>query len=420
MKKQNNQKKVIMIIIYALAFGFILSLQSIKISTQQTPELVPVPSVGLKAVWLNSEGYNETILVINETITHFTVEMYNSSMLLDITTVSKYVWKNHSYEWGIYDYGWPCWIDVTNLSLLDPVALGPETLTVVDKANITIGLGNFEVWKVNATDGRSYWYETGNGLLIAYMFGSNPADFHYLESTNANFEHEPTTTTVSSSETSTIITTETSYPSVTNSVPETTTSIETTPPSTIPSEETTEYSKTSEQTETTPIPETTTVTTEPIVPETSQPPKYTSETPTCRDILPPEVEITGIENKGIYSDIITIGVTITDESPIVKVEITINNGDIDETDKINIAIDAGVWKGVYDLDTTDFPDETYLVTIMVIDACNNVKTIHLDITIDNGDASGTAPSISPGFDLISVFWALGIISIVIWRWQRRG
>ena len=131
---------------------------------------------------------------------------------------------------------------------------------------------------------------------------------------------------------------------------------------------------------------------------------------------PPDVSITGINDGDTYSGSIKIGVSVTDESDIVNATIQIKNGVIDETYEIDLVLAAGTWTGSYDLDTTAFPDETYDVTIRVYDVCDNVRTIWLDISINNNKISTTneelettseelettttkAPSITPGFEI---------------------
>ena len=110
--------------------------------------------------------------------------------------------------------------------------------------------------------------------------------------------------------------------------------------------------------------------------------------PICED-NPPDVTITGIEDSGTYSGTITIEVSATDESDIVNATIQIKYGVIDETYDIDLDLAAGTWTGSYDLDTTAFPDETYDVSIRVYDVCDNVKTIRLDITINNDNEPDT-------------------------------
>ena len=75
---------------------------------------------------------------------------------------------------------------------------------------------------------------------------------------------------------------------------------------------------------------------------TSYTSSYSSTTETSEEIIttetpcegnPPEVTITGIEDEGTYSGRVTIEVSATDESDIVKAEITIKDGDFDETEE---------------------------------------------------------------------------------------
>lgn len=380
MKLITDRAKILAVIV-TLSLGLILSFQAIRMNTEAISQSVPVPSVGLRAVWLNDKGTNETILVTGENSTHYFVEMYGDGISLGVMDISKSVYINHSYSWSYFpDFGWPCWINVTDLNLFDQILLGPESFTIVDKAVITIDLGSFEVWMANASlDDRSYLYETGTGLLIAYMFGSGTTtDFHFLDSTNAQFG-QPTQTTDSS--TTGIWTTE--YP--------TTTEIGTT-----------EYTETTVAW----------TTEEPATTETGPFPSLCEEDP-------PEVSITGIEDDGTYSGTITIEFSVTDENEIEKVEININNGDIDETDEIDLDLIIGTWTGSYDLDTTDFPDGTYDVTIKVYDTCDNVKTLRLDVTFENGITSGKIPDVTPGFEGISAFLSLGAIVAVLWRRRRR-
>ncbi|MFX1285675.1 MAG: Ig-like domain repeat protein [Promethearchaeota archaeon] len=139
----------------------------------------------------------------------------------------------------------------------------------------------------------------------------------------------------------------------------------------------------------------------------------------CDDNDPPEVEIKGIEDEETYSGTITIEVTVTDESDIDKATIEIEDGDISEKDEIDLDLKAGTWTGSYDLDTTDFPDDTYDITIEVYDECDNVKRIRLDVTFDNGITTGEGPSPTPGFEGISVFLSLGTIAAVLCQQRRK-
>ncbi|MFX1548213.1 MAG: ABC transporter substrate-binding protein [Promethearchaeota archaeon] len=139
---------------------------------------------------------------------------------------------------------------------------------------------------------------------------------------------------------------------------------------------------------------------------------------------PPIVSITGIEYYGTYSGIITIDFSVTDESLITKAEVTIKGGEIEETDTIILNLISGKWVGSYNIDTTDFPNDIYRVTIRIYDACDNIQTIRYDVTFSNDfteESTGTVeiPSLSPGFDNISVFLSLGVITIVILRRQRK-
>ncbi len=166
-----------------------------------------------------------------------------------------------------------------------------------------------------------------------------------------------------------------------------------------------------------------------VITETTALPETSEIPPIICESNPPEVTITGIEDDGTYSGTITIEVSVKDESVIVKAEITIKDGDIDETEDIDLDLTAGTWTGSYELDTTNFPDDTYRITIRVYDACENVKTIRLDITFDNGitesssetgtEGTGEIPTISPGFENFSVILSLGTITIVIWRRRRK-
>ncbi|MFX0207730.1 MAG: ABC transporter substrate-binding protein [Candidatus Hodarchaeota archaeon] len=140
---------------------------------------------------------------------------------------------------------------------------------------------------------------------------------------------------------------------------------------------------------------------------------------------PPEVTITGIEDEGTYSGIVTVDISATDESNIMKTEITIKGGDIDETETMYLDLTAGMWVGEFKIDTKDFPDDTYMITIRVFDACENVKTIRLDVSFDNAiEQSSTeigtqeVPIITSGFEIFSGIMGLGMVLIIIWRRRR--
>ena len=152
-------------------------------------------------------------------------------------------------------------------------------------------------------------------------------------------------------------------------------------------------------------------------PETSEPePEPETSVPIiiiCEDD-PPEVTITGIEDEETYSGTVTIEVSITDENDIDKATININNGDIDETEEIDLDLAAGTWTGEYDLDTTDFPDGTYKIRIKVYDVCENVETIRLEVTFDNG----TEGDLTPGFEGITTVMGLGAIVAAFLRRQK--
>ncbi|UCG03471.1 MAG: hypothetical protein JSW11_05645 [Candidatus Heimdallarchaeota archaeon] len=152
----------------------------------------------------------------------------------------------------------------------------------------------------------------------------------------------------------------------------------------------------------------------------------TTETP-C-EINPPIVIISGIEDDGSYSGRITIEVSAIDESDIIRTEITIKDGEIDKTEEIDLDLTAGTWIGEYELDTREFPDDTYRIIIKVYDACNNVRTIRLDITFHNGitevntetsiEFTGEIPAISPGFEHITIILGLGMMTLVLWRRRK--
>jgi len=143
--------------------------------------------------------------------------------------------------------------------------------------------------------------------------------------------------------------------------------------------------------------------------------------PICED-NDPDVTVIGIEDGGTYSGSVIIGVSITDESDIVNATIQIKYGVIDEIYEIDLVFAVGKWTGSYDLDTTDFPDETYDVTIRVFDVCDNLKTIRLDITIDNGKEPSTTssteaptPSISTSGFKLTLILILFTSSVILRR-----
>jgi hypothetical protein len=157
-------------------------------------------------------------------------------------------------------------------------------------------------------------------------------------------------------------------------------------------------------------------------PTTSEPTTYPTtseptETVTICENYPPEVNITGIEDDKTYSGTITIEVTVTGAYDIDEATINIDGGDIDETENIDLDLAAGTWTGEYNLDTADFPDDTYKIKIMVYDVCDNVETILLEVTFDNGNGDGG--ELTPGFEGISTVLVFGAIVAVFWRRQNR-
>ncbi|MFX1285856.1 MAG: ABC transporter substrate-binding protein [Promethearchaeota archaeon] len=150
----------------------------------------------------------------------------------------------------------------------------------------------------------------------------------------------------------------------------------------------------------------------------------------CEDI-PPEVTITGIKDGDTYSNIITIELSITDDSYIDEATIRIEDGEIDQTDEIELIANYAtgtsiLWTGAYDLDTTNFPDDTYDITIRVYDICDNVKTIRFSVNFNNGitkteESTSKAPLITTtGFDLFIILIILGnLVFLVKWNERRR-
>jgi hypothetical protein len=411
-----KSKLKILIVSVTVILGLILTFQAIRMNTETISQTVPVHSVGLRGVWL-ADSVNETIIVTGENDTHYFIEAHIDGIPIGLTYISRSVWVNHTYSWSfVPGAGWPYWINITDLYLFDQVLLGVDTYTVVDKAVKTTVLGTFEVWIANTTDGKTCWFETGNGILIAYIFTAD--DPHFLVSTNVQFGEVIETTDVWTTD---VWTTEISTSEPTTTEMWTTSAWTTEYWWTTDYPETTEYWWTSyypETTEywwTTDYPETTEYWWTSYYPETTE----TGPFPSLCDDNPPEVTITGIEDDGIYSGTITIEFSVTDEHEITYAEITIEDGDIDETDEIELTLLLGIWEGSYELDTAKFPDGTYDVTIKVYDECDNVEILILDVTFENGNVSEDIPDVTPGFEGISAFLSLGTIVTVFWRRRRK-
>ncbi|MFW9903226.1 MAG: ABC transporter substrate-binding protein [Candidatus Thorarchaeota archaeon] len=139
----------------------------------------------------------------------------------------------------------------------------------------------------------------------------------------------------------------------------------------------------------------------------------------------PVVDISGIKDEGTYSGRVTIDISISDESNIVKAEIRVKGGHFDEQYKFNLYFEGdNTWSGTYHLDTTDFPDDTYDITITVMDACGNEKKITMDITFDNGIEESTetgtkgVPSITSGYGSFSILMSLSMTTFIYWRRRR--
>lgn len=157
---------------------------------------------------------------------------------------------------------------------------------------------------------------------------------------------------------------------------------------------------------------------------------YTTETSIPCENNPPEVTITGIKDGVTYSGTITIEISITDESDIEEATIRIKDGDIDVFKEIDLDYAAGTWIGSYNIDTTDFSDDTYTITIRVYDSCDNLKTIRFDVDFNNDlsktetepTEESTLPDLTistPGFDLLVVLIILGNIVFLVKRQKRR-
>ena len=145
---------------------------------------------------------------------------------------------------------------------------------------------------------------------------------------------------------------------------------------------------------------------------------------------PPEVTITGIEDGGLYSGTITIEISITDESDIEEATIRIENGDIDVFEEIDLDYGAGTWTAELDLDTTDFPDDGYLIIIRIYDACDNVKTLRYNVEFSNeistteeeSETSENTQHVTitgPGYDLWVILVVLGS-TIVLGKRKKEG
>ena len=146
---------------------------------------------------------------------------------------------------------------------------------------------------------------------------------------------------------------------------------------------------------------------------------------------PPEVTITGIEDGGLYSGIITIEISITDESDIEEATIRIENGNPEVFEEIDLDYGAGTWTGSFTLDTSSFPNNAYLITLRVYDACDNVRTLRFDVSFSNEistteekteTSEETSQNVSitgPGYDLWVILVILGSI-IALGKRKKEG
>ncbi len=173
------------------------------LSKSSSQDETNIPFVGYRAAYLYTDVngtilLNETVIVTGENVSHYFVDMFGDGSLIDQSSISKFIWTDRVYLWTFvslgFDLGWPLWINVNELTLGENVTLGMESFQVTDKVNISVPVGDFEVWNISRPlENSTYWYEVSSGLLIAYTLSD---EYHYLDDTNALIGTETTTTVI--------------------------------------------------------------------------------------------------------------------------------------------------------------------------------------------------------------------------------
>jgi hypothetical protein len=165
------------------------------------------PFVGLRMEFNTDQNdHNETFLVLNENDSYYFVQLYTEETLFDNSSISKDVTGNRTYSWYISDNqnigGWPCWIDISTVSIGDFVSLGSEYMfNISEQTTYSTNTTAFDVWVVQTNESSAaYYYETNYGALVGYYDGSS---YHDLVECNFDLtipprEYHPFTPTTGS------------------------------------------------------------------------------------------------------------------------------------------------------------------------------------------------------------------------------